>query len=158
MSSAKEMGDLLEQVVREALEGELQPGSGNKWFARLDVDGTQILISCKATANMSRPLAMSDIVEMDEVASGSGGTGQIPALVIGLDGDLRRRRFGSVTITFLLEDFIEYMTERSRIELHRGARAETVRERADVPELLRDDETPEGDDPTPNSASPEVTE
>src|SRR5208282_4029785 len=68
-----------EDKVANAISGQKQPGSGNKFYAPSDCRGSGLIVSCKSEKN----LAWSRILRyLDEAIELSHGVGAIPALAV----------------------------------------------------------------------------
>lgn len=106
-------------------------GSGNQWFAKLDVpDGGAILWSCKHTDAESFRLTKHIMREAQEAATGMGSSGEmIPGVATAVDGE--------VLVTLRAEDFLRMFT--ANVAYITPSRGEQKRARAKIPELMRDD-------------------
>ncbi len=134
---AIEAGRDFERDFAKRIGGQLVPGSGNKWFAKLDVANVGVLLwSLKHTDLTTFPLSQSIIDEavtaITDVSSGEGGS-IIPgiAVEIGKKNPLR--------VCILLEDDLLTMFQE-QIKLGRETRGEAIRRKARVPQLLREEE------------------
>jgi len=58
-----------ELQVAEDVGGRVQPGSGNKWFAKGEVRTKERVISCKQTANSSFQITEMDLKEIEKIAN-----------------------------------------------------------------------------------------
>jgi len=107
-------------------------GSGNQWFAKLDVpDGGAILWSCKSTDAESFRLTKATMREAQEAATGMGSSGEtIPGVATAVDGE--------VLVTLRAEDFLRMFT--ANVKYITPSKGEQKRLRAKVPELLREDD------------------
>lgn len=112
---------------------EPQKGSGNLWYAKLDVpDGGAILWSCKFTEADSYRVSRDDIREAETAARGQGSSGEmIPGYATAISG-------GEVFVTLRADDFLRLFTDQVRYIT--PSRGEQKRARAKVPALLRDED------------------
>jgi hypothetical protein len=108
-------------------------GSGNKWYARMDLgDGQPILWSLKSTKHASFSVQKSDIDEVVEAVEAPGGVGGdvLPGLGVRVaDLDL---------VVLRADDFIALITES--VAYLRPSKAEIKRANARVPLLFRDND------------------
>jgi hypothetical protein len=107
------------------------PGSGNKWYAKMDGSGGGIRWSCKHTRNKSYRLTQDDLVEVFEAVEGSGGDGSMPAMALRIGSE----RFDLVVLR--ADDFISLVTEK--VEFIRESKGEQKRRRAKQSILFRDE-------------------
>lgn len=103
------------------------PGSGNKWFAPMDIDGGQIIWSLKSTQkdNLS---VNREIIE--EVEGHAGKTGAIPGIAVKI--------IGEPFVLLKMQDFIKIVQEE--IKMAPPSREEIKRKKAATPLLLREEE------------------
>jgi hypothetical protein len=126
-----DIGREFERDFATALGARLTPGSGNKWFAQMDVDSGQILWSLKATQLKAFPLSRALIDEVVAATEGPGGTGSVPGMAI---------RIGSPEYDLVVlrkDDFIRLFEEHAKLMME--SKASARRERANIPILLRED-------------------
>lgn len=117
-----------EEAFVKRVGGELQPGSGNKWFARMDGKDAVMLWSVKHTARRSMPIA-DHIREVVGAVLGLGGYGD---MIPGLAGSANGVEF----IALPTEDFFA-LSETKTMWIPQ-TKGDAKRERAKVPELFRD--------------------
>lgn len=72
----REKGLEFEKEFAKRLGGKLQPGSGNQWFAKLDVSGKSFLWSLKYTSKESFLITRSILHEAVRAVIGPGGRGE----------------------------------------------------------------------------------
>lgn len=126
-----EVGRQWEEDFCDRVGGKLQPGSGNQWFAKLDVGDQHFLWSLKATGSASYRIADSEIAEAEEAVHAPGGVGEaIPGMAI--------RTHSKEFVVLNLEDFLSIVTEK--VKYVRQSKAEAKREAAAIPILFRDEE------------------
>lgn len=71
----REKGLQFEKEFAKRLGASLQPGSGNKWYAKLDVNGKSFLWSCKQTSKETFAISRSIMHEAIRGVIGPGGKG-----------------------------------------------------------------------------------
>ncbi len=71
----REKGLEFERDFAKRLGGTLQPGSGNQWFAKLDVKGKSFLWSLKQTSKESFSITRNVLHEAVRAVIGPGGRG-----------------------------------------------------------------------------------
>lgn len=109
--------------------GKSQPGSGNQWFARMDVPDLSVLWSCKWTDKPNFTLTPAIVNEVVNACLAPGGSGAIPGVTI------QTSAFAIVALR--AEDFLQIVTDKMKWAPER--KSDAKRRRADIPELLRDD-------------------
>ena len=107
-----------------------QPGSGNQWWARMDVDTTPILFSCKHTDAQHLKVTPGMMKEVQEAISGPGGIGgsAIGAIATNVGGE--------ALVTFRAEDFLR-LAQSDEIKYVTPSHGAQKRARAKIPALLR---------------------
>lgn len=122
-------GRAWERIWAEKIGGRLVPGSGNKWYSRLDVRGKRILWSNKWTGNLSYTISRGVLQELSDATVAPGGNGAIPALAIRIEsvGDY---------VVIGADDFLELLKSKPIIA---ADKAENRRATAAIPQLLRED-------------------
>lgn len=117
----------------------VQPGSGNKPHAKLDVAGKNILWSLKATQGESFRLSPEEIEEAITGARGLGGPGVIPGMAI---------RVGDYDVVVMLAgDLIDVLTQPEAHSIPER-KSDRRRREAAIPGILR-----EANDNDANSSS-----
>lgn len=108
-------------------------GSGNQWFAKMDVGDGAILWSCKHTDHESFSLSKKLMREAEGAINGPGGVGgsTLPGIATSLEGE--------VFVTLRAEDFLRLMSHPNAryIEPSKG---EQKRNRAKLPAILREED------------------
>jgi len=124
-----------EKMLAKLIDGDLHPGSGNKWYAKLDVGSGSIIFSAKATKEKTFRITPAMFQEVDEEIHGPGGRGggAIGAHAVQLEMDPEQ-----VYVAFRIEDLLRLL--REEITLGREKRSEAITRQAAVPELLREDD------------------
>ncbi len=79
-------GHDFEEEVNDLLDGQLQPGSGNQPFKKLDIDKQEFIVSCKWTSKASIRVDAPMLSDALLASLGPGGTGQVPLWVLGIEG------------------------------------------------------------------------
>lgn len=105
------------------------PGSGNKWYNRLDIKGFKFRWSLKATGKRSASIKSDDIEEAIVVCSEDGST---PLWAYRIDGvDL---------IMMLKDDFVSFSKgeHESPISVEPSKGSQERKARAKIPALFRD--------------------
>jgi hypothetical protein len=99
--------DAFEERVARALGGELVPQSGGGRWAKLDVRGGALLVSCKWTARGSRSISSVEFDEAERAVRGPGGVkgDVLPALAVGLADD-------EPIVMMRASDFVELVLNR----------------------------------------------
>lgn len=122
-------GRSFEEEFAAQIGAKLQPGSGNQWFAKLDVDASNVLWSLKWTEKRTFAITPDLILEADRATSGPAGTGQLPAIAarIGGVGDIAVMR---------MEHFFDVATGKVSVKVG-DQKAERARAQADLPLLER---------------------
>jgi hypothetical protein len=108
-------------------------GSGNQWFAPLDVGDVRFLFSLKDTGAESFRVSKGLMREVEVAVNGPGGTGGdvVPAVATAIE-------HSEVFVTLRGEDFLRLINsdEARYVTPSRGAQK---RARAQIPEILRDE-------------------
>lgn len=128
MKTPQESGREWEEIWKEKIGGKLQPGSGNKFYAKLDVRSKGITWSNKWTSKGYFRIDRSIITEAEDATIAPGGNASIPAIA------LRIESLGDFVIIGA-DDFIELTTMPT---LTAGDKAAAKRRKANTPELLLD--------------------
>lgn len=110
-------------------------GSGNQWFAPLDVGDVAFLFSCKWTGSESFRVSKDLITEVVQAINAPGGRGgdTIPGLAFAIDEG------AEVLVTLRAEDLLRLL-KTGDFKYLVPSKGEQKRARARVPGLLRDDE------------------
>lgn len=129
-----EIGAAFEKRLAEAVGGRIQPGSGSKWFARLDVRDRVILWSAKATTKDRFSLHAELMEEACDAVLGPGGVGEgIGALAVSL------KETGTSAdeelVVMRLNDFLALMREPP---IYQPTKLEIRDVRARTPQLFRE--------------------
>jgi len=103
-------------------------GSGNQWFAKLDVGDAHFLFSAKETQAESFSISRGLMREVEREVSGD----TVPALAVAIDG-------GEIFVTLRGEDFLRLINS-DQARYVTPSRGEQKRNRAKIPEILRDDD------------------
>lgn len=108
-------------------------GSGNQWFAKLDVGDAHFLFSLKDTAAESFRVSKALFREVEMAINGPGGTGGdvIPAVATAIE-------HSEVLVTLRAEDFLR-LIKSDEAKYLTPSRGEQKRVRAQIPEILRDE-------------------
>lgn len=128
--SNQDQGREYEKQIAAEFGLNLVPGSGSQWFAKLDSYGKGFRASIKWTSKESYRVTKKDIDELIEVATGVGGTGEIPIWVL---------HFNEQDFVLLRkQDFLSW--SKGEISIEKEQRAGTAKRsaRADIPVLLRE--------------------
>ena len=133
-TQAQKDGLAYEERLADLLSAKLQPGSGNQWYALLDLDTVEILFSLKHTGKTSLSVTRYILREAIQAATGLGKRGAIPCVATDIDGE--------DFIILRANDFAKLMEEE--VKFVKPSRAEEKRQRAAIPEVLR--KAQEGDD------------
>ena len=122
----QEKGRLFERIWAKLLGAQPQPGSGNQWFAKMDVADGEILWSLKYTEKKSFSLTKELMREVEKEVT----PGVIPGIATSVDGE----QF----VTLRAEDFIR-LASTDAMKYITPTKAEQKRARSKVPNLFRDD-------------------
>lgn len=125
--SAQQRGIDFEKYVAEKLGGKLQPGSGNKFYAKNDVIANGLSISCKS----QKLYTWAEIIKyLYESVDDTNGTGNIPCLAINevYDGGI---------IIMKISDFVKAFENEVKIENSVQGKGIVKREEAEIPLMLR---------------------
>jgi hypothetical protein len=131
--SPQQQGRGFEKDFAEAFGAELQPGSGNQWYAKLDVRGREILWSLKHTTGKSITITRKILREAIQEATKIGSQGAIPGIAADVENE--------IFIVMRAQDFAMILAEDIRIVT--AERAEVKRARAMTPLALRREEEDE---------------
>lgn len=118
-----------EKRVANILDGQLQPGSGNKFFAKSDVLAHGALVSCKSEKGVTWARLRNQIKDAIDYAS---GTGNIPVLAVEDKSD------GEEFVIMRLTDLAKAFQEEIKIPEHSDSPGIAKRKFAEVPLMLRD--------------------
>lgn len=132
MKRPQEIGRVHETYLAKTLGGSVVPGSGNQWYAKLDVEADSIIFSCKATNAKSMRIDRSMIDEMQNAAHGlMGQPGTIGAMSVWLEG-------GECRLIVLMEqDFIWLCEGQLEISFKPTKTAEKIA-KGKIPTLMRE--------------------
>jgi hypothetical protein len=131
--SPQQQGRTFEKFWARVFGVQPTKGSGNQWFAKMDVSDGAVMWSCKHTGADSAPISKALFREVEEAITGPGGVGGeiIPGLATSLSGE--------VFVTLRAEDFLRIIgSDQARYLV--PSKAEQKRARSRVPSLLREDE------------------
>lgn len=125
----QENGRQFEKEFADSLGAKLVKGSGNQWFAKLDVSSAHILWSLKSTSKKSLPFTSALMQEAEAAILGSGGVGgeTVPGVATSVDGE--------VYVTLKQADFIRLF--QSDVKFIEPSNSEKKRQRSKLPELFR---------------------
>lgn len=127
----KNKGLEFEHLFAKSVLSKPNPGSGNKWYARMDIVDSLITWSCKFTSKKSFSLKQSDIDEVVGVATGPGSNDSIPALAI---------RIGTSdydVVVLRKDDFLRIVQEETKYV--QATKTEAKRKRTKIPRLLQEE-------------------
>lgn len=127
-ATPQQEGRRFEPFWAKALGVEPTRGSGNQWYAPLDVGDVSFLFSLKETQAESFRISRELMREVERQITGS----RIPAMAVAVDG-------GEVFVTLRGEDFLRLINSDQARYVTRS-RGEQKRSRAKIPEILRDDD------------------
>lgn len=126
--TAQDRGRAWEREVAELIGGRLQPGSGNRVEAQLDVSSGLLLIECKATDAASFSLSTKVWDAVREASTGASSASHIQSILavrLGASG----HRLGVVDLATLVDWIREppgLLPATHSSELRRLARTPTV--------------------------------
>lgn len=134
--SPQEKGREFERELADEFGLSVTPGSGNQWFAKLDLKGLRARWSLKYTEGNSFPLRRADFEEALSATTGLSGDGSISLFAVRMDGlpddlvmmwknDFRKLQNGELNL----------IDTESKAYGNAAAR----REKARVPVLMRED-------------------
>jgi len=106
------------------------PGSGNRWFAKLDIRGRGTRWSLKATGDSGFRVDEGMLMEAVNACESIGGTGEIPVWAV-------RTSIGDFIIQ-RKEDWIRFMREETFSVPQ--TKSQERRSRSKIPQLLRRDD------------------
>lgn len=124
----QESGREWERIWAEKIGGKVVPGSGNQWYAKLDVRGQSITWSNKWTGNKSFSITDQMLKEIRQATLAAGGNGSIGAMAVRIES------VGDVVV-MPADDFLELMKSKPIIQ---AEKADNRRATARVPQLLRE--------------------
>lgn len=117
-----------EGYVSALLGASKQPGSGNKFWAKNDLLGNGLSISCKSQKKFSWGEIKSYLNQSIEDAN---GTGNIPCLAVQDNG------INEQYIVMRLSDLVRAFKDEIKISNSVQSKGITKREEADIPLMLR---------------------
>jgi hypothetical protein len=120
----QERGRKFEKRFAEMFGAKIQVGSGNQWFAKLDVDAGSILWSLKSTSKKTLNLSRATLSEAIREA---GKKGMIPGWAGEVDGE--------TLVVLRADDLARLFEEGATLRTQR--KADARRERAKIPVALR---------------------
>jgi hypothetical protein len=129
----QDIGKVFETYWAKNVMGKPVRGSGNKWYARMDVKDTIFLWSAKATEKRSFTINQRMVDEVCSVTTNPGGERRIPALAI---------RLGSQEYDLVVlraNDFIGLMSDPDS-RFIKPTQTEVKRRNAHKPILFRSDQ------------------
>lgn len=126
-TKAQQDGLDYEKKFAKALGAEVTPGSGNQWYAKLDVGRKGILVSLKHTGKDALRVTRSILSEAIREARKTGAMPMLGVDIAGEDFVVMRR-----------EDFIALVQEEASIA--RPTKSDAKRARAKQPLILRDED------------------
>ena len=128
----QEIGHVHEIQLAKQIGGRVVPGSGNQWFAKLDVEAGSVIFSCKATNTASLRLTRDMIDEVQNAVHGlMGHPGAIGAMSLWLGG-------GQTRLVVLQEnDFLALCQGDLEISFKPTKSAEKIA-KGKVPTLMRE--------------------
>lgn len=131
--SPQQKGRDYEAEIADRFGGEVVEGSGNQPFAKLDVSGQKILLSCKHTVHESYRLTAEVVDEAIRAIDAPGGLGgdTIPGVAVGIEGE-------QDLIVLRLSDFLRIVMDD--VKLATPSKGEARQQRARKPALFRDDQ------------------
>lgn len=129
--SSQKHGTRFEKFWAKIFGVEPTRGSGNQWFAKLDVGDGSILWSCKHTDSESFSMTKKLMREAEDAINGPGGVGgtTLPGIATSLDGD--------VYVTLRAEDFLR-IVQSDAVTYVTPSMGAQKRARSKIPALLRD--------------------
>lgn len=127
MNSPQNEGRKFEEVWAELFGVKPQPGSGNQWYAKLDVDDSQILWSLKYTEKKSFAITPALMKEVEQEVTGA----TIPGIATSMAGEQY--------VTLRADDFLR-LCQSGNYKYVVPSRAEQKRARSKIPTLFRDDD------------------
>lgn len=128
MGQAQDDGRSFEERFADLVGGKLTPGSGNQWYALMDVGGKAILWSLKHTGKKSLSVSPGILREVIKAATGIGGRNMIPGIATDISGES--------FVVMRADDFAQLFQEN--IEITPARSADVKRARAKIPQALRD--------------------
>jgi len=132
-ATPQEEGRLFEKFWAKLFGVKPVRGSGNIWYAKLDVNSSTFLFSCKNTKNKSFSVSKEIMKEVEEAINGQGGMGgeTIPALASAIENE-------EVYVTMRAEDFMR-LIQSDQSDLIVPTKGEQKRARSQIPGILRED-------------------
>lgn len=120
MGENHDRGRRFEERWAKMIGGQVQRGSGNQPTVKLDVRGSSVLWSCKATKHQSFSLTKALLDEALQATRGPGGHGVRPGVAVEL-GD------GTIFACMPAEEMIQMMAEDEPIVISDKAAARKAR-------------------------------
>lgn len=132
------IGRQFEKVISKKYNLELVPQSGAGPWRKLDLEGKQMLVSCKATKNKSFSVKEKDLREAYDAVKGPGGSGGevIPLLLHGLVKENEPQPSDPAYVTLSIDDFL-YLLE-NKVQLFEPTKEDIRIQESSIPSLLRD--------------------
>jgi hypothetical protein len=129
--SPQKSGRRFERFWAAIFGTEPQKGSGNQWFCKLDVADGSITWSLKWTGDESIRITKDMLREADRAVY-ENGDNSIPGIAVSIDNG------AEVIVAMRASDFIRMMST-SAAKYIVPSKAEAKRQRASVPNLLREE-------------------
>lgn len=126
----QQLGFDFEEEFAGLLGSKVTPGSGNQWFAKMDIGDGHILWSLKHTIKDTLTVNQKLI---NEVENAAGAEGSMPGIAVKVAGE--------PFVMLRMEDFIKIVQEE--IKIAPPSRSEIKRKNAATPLILRDMEEEE---------------
>lgn len=136
---AMEAGRQFEREFAKLIGGELVPGSGSQWHAKLDVGGTSILWSLKWSSAEGVHVTPATIAEAVEAVHGPGGKGRgmVPGIAVSAAGEpFVVQRLSDYLATLSSDDPIVLPSTKARQRRSRASK--TALERREETQILGD--------------------
>lgn len=127
-TDAQERGLNFEKRVANVLGGRTTPGSGNKFYAKSDVEANGLLISCKSEKDMCWSRIRNQLSEAIEYAH---GTGNIPALA------LQDIDYVDEFVVMKLSDLVKAFANDIKILNNKESKGLKKRQETEIPLMLR---------------------
>ncbi len=128
LESPQDKGRTYETNFGRTLGVDPQPGSGNQWFAPMDIADGKIMWSCKWTSKKSFSISPALFKEVEDHIKGGS---EIPGLATEIDGE--------EFVTLRAEDFRRLLAS-DEYKYIVPSKAEQKRSRSKIPSLFRDEE------------------
>jgi hypothetical protein len=131
-ATPQEAGRRFEKFFADLLGVKPVKGSGNLWYAKLDVGDNNMLVSCKHTDSESFRVHKHLMKEAQEAINGPGGIGgdAIPALAVSVQGE--------TFVTLRAEDMLRLINSEHAVHMT-PSKGEQKRRTAAIPNLLREE-------------------